>query len=194
MTTSIAIEPTPVRHRAWWRELPPRCRRRCDVSPCAASCDFYRGLSRRRPDSARPVQLVARRHVAGGIEAQPPRARTRAAATRRLLPRTTRPLGAGGDEPRVLRRAQRAVEAARLVRAVRPRDVHGRAGDVQSRDDRAGAAALRRRRSGTGVRRSESWGYGRRSSLAGDEAPDHRDDRARVRRAVRLARHHAGRA
>jgi pimeloyl-ACP methyl ester carboxylesterase len=76
-----------------------------------------------------------------------------------------------------LGRTHRAVEAVPLVRELRARDVHGRAGEVQSHDDRAGPAARRERGSGAGIRRCaergcrESTGGGRRSGLVGNERP-----------------------
>ena len=91
------------------------------------------------------LPVLARRDVGGGLAAESPRARARTADARVLLPRAQGPLGPARDQRGLLRRADRALEEARLVRAVRTRAVRGRAGQVQRRDGGAGPAGSTQR-------------------------------------------------
>ena len=81
--------------------------------PCDGSLDHRSP----RSDPRLPVHL--RGHVARDVRSQPRRSRTRPADARVLLPRAQGPLRPRGDERRVLRRTNRAVEAPRLVRGFR---------------------------------------------------------------------------
>jgi pimeloyl-ACP methyl ester carboxylesterase len=95
-------------------------------------------VPRLRPHDAR-LSVLARRDVARGVATEPPPAGSRPADARGLPARAQGPLGPARDECRLLRRADRAIEEAGVVRGVVARDVRGRIGQVQRRDDGAGA-------------------------------------------------------
>jgi hypothetical protein len=115
--------------------LPPRCQSR-------AEC----------PLGARGRLRFGRKGAASGVTpgaCRGRRVRVRSALTGVFLSRAHRPLGASGDQPGLHRRPDRTLEEARVVRGVRPRAVHGPAGQVQRRDDGAGSASSILRPAGT---------------------------------------------
>ena len=79
--------------------------------------------------------------VGGGVAPESHRAGAGVADARVLLPRAQGPLRPPADQRGVFRCTDRALEEARLVRALRPRAVRRRARQIQRRDGRDGSAS-----------------------------------------------------